>query len=334
MALKHGREKMVDVLKGLCILLVCFTHYAWSDEECSAMLFPWWVDMAVPIFMVLSGYVYARSADKKGINSLSQAYDFRELLSKLLRFTVPVIPVFIATVVLDNQKHGQIPYDILDTFLQGGRGPGSYYYPVMVQTIFILPIIQTIVKRYEEKGLLLCLAANFVYEVLHVAYMMPVACYRLLMFRYIFVLAAGCYLALDKKLPIVLSLLMLCGGALFIWETQHGGYQPRFLIHWISTSFAASMLIVPVVWLIVRFCKFGFWPLELLGKASYNIFLVQMLYYYSIAAEVYQKFESRKQQLLVSMAICVCVGVLYYFLETPLTKLIQKGIRKIKKVSL
>ena len=77
-----NREGIIDAIKGMCILFVCFTHYAWEGVERRAMLFSWWIDMAVPIFMVLSGYVYEKVIIRKNINSLSQAYTIPEILHK------------------------------------------------------------------------------------------------------------------------------------------------------------------------------------------------------------------------------------------------------------
>ena len=48
------RQRSVDFLKGICILLVIFTHCTWTEAERLKYLFPFWVDMAVPVFMILS----------------------------------------------------------------------------------------------------------------------------------------------------------------------------------------------------------------------------------------------------------------------------------------
>ena len=323
-----NREGIIDLIKGVCILFVCFTHYAWEGAERRALLFSWWIDMAVPIFMILSGYVYEKALIRKNINSLSQSYTITEILSKVIRFTVPVLFVYIVTLISDANKHSKIPYDVFKTFLQGGRGQGAYYYPVMMQAIFVLPVIGIIVKRYEEKGLLICLIANVIYEILHVAYNIPVECYRLLMLRYIFVAASGCYIALGKQVPAGIPTAMFCGGFLFLFAYLYLGYKPMCVIHWTGTSFAASMYIIPFVWFLIRKCKWHIAPLELLGKASYNIFVMQMLYYYAVAPVVYTSIASRKVQLLASMGWCVCSGVLFYFIETPFTKMLQRKMIK------
>ena len=83
-------------------------------------------------------------------------------------------------------------------FLTGGTGPGSYYYPVMMQFVFVAPLIFCVIKKYEEKGVVLSFVANLFYEVLQRAYGMNEQCYRLLLFRYTFLIAFGCYLHLTE----------------------------------------------------------------------------------------------------------------------------------------
>ena len=278
--------------------------------------------------MILSGYVYGRSLKRKGAVSLSQLYMPADILKRTVRLTIPVLVTYLLTLAWDSAYLTQIRYDIFDTFLRGGRGPGSYYYPVMMQSVFLLPVIGVLVSRYEHKGLLICLAANAVYEILHVVYGIPVAAYRFLVFRYIFVLAAGCYIAQGEKIPKELPVAMFCVGIMFLAGYLYGGFKPKYVKDWVGTSFLASMYIVPVIWGLIRKCRLRFAPVEFLGKASYHIFVMQMLYYYSAASHVYKYIGSRKLQLLISVATPVCAGILLYFAEMPLTRLLQKTIDK------
>ena len=50
------RNQFIDVLKGICIIFVIITHYNWSNAARLKYFFPFWIDMAVPIFMIISGY--------------------------------------------------------------------------------------------------------------------------------------------------------------------------------------------------------------------------------------------------------------------------------------
>lgn len=68
------RYHSIDFVKGICILFIIITHYTWEEAERLKYLFPFWIDMAVPIFMVVSGFVYTKSFQKNHINTIENAY--------------------------------------------------------------------------------------------------------------------------------------------------------------------------------------------------------------------------------------------------------------------
>lgn len=82
--------RLIDFLKGSCILFVILTHYAWSDAERLSYLFPFWIDMAVPVFMVISGFVGAKSFHRRGIDTFEKAYKAQTLCDRFIRYTVPL----------------------------------------------------------------------------------------------------------------------------------------------------------------------------------------------------------------------------------------------------
>ena len=65
---ENHNNSFVDVLKGICIIMVVVTHFSWEEHERLYYLFPFWIDMAVPIFMLISGYVYTISYKRHEIN--------------------------------------------------------------------------------------------------------------------------------------------------------------------------------------------------------------------------------------------------------------------------
>ena len=80
----------VDFLKGLCILFVVITHSSWSNMQRLNYLFPFWINMAVPIFMIVSGYLYAHSYSSKEIYNLEQAYRMADIIRRCIRYIVPI----------------------------------------------------------------------------------------------------------------------------------------------------------------------------------------------------------------------------------------------------
>ena len=148
------------------------------------------------------------------------------------------------------------------------------------------------------------------------------------------------------------ALIITLVGAFFIAATVYLGYVPRIITSWTSTCFISVMWIIPFTSWIIQNCKLRFMPLEVIGKASYHIFLVQMVYYLGYYDKVGQ-FVSEKlglggivlgesalgklisghfgfenmAHLLLGMVICLLIGVLFYYLEKKLT---GKLVRKLK----
>lgn len=143
---EHGeRFYHIDFLKGICIIFVIITHCNWEDTEKLKLLFPFYIDMAVPVFMIISGYMYAVSYKKNNINSIGDAYLAKNIINKILRFTIPFSIIFITEQIVyflqNGQQYSKSILDFIHLFLIGGTGPGSYYYPVMIQFIFVYPVI-------------------------------------------------------------------------------------------------------------------------------------------------------------------------------------------------
>jgi peptidoglycan/LPS O-acetylase OafA/YrhL len=319
-----GRQPFLDVLKGCCILFVVITHFSWTKAERLRYLFPFWIGMAVPVFLLISGYVYTLSYQRAGVCTLAQAYRGKQLKKKLWRYTKPFALAFLLElgVYAALGRHPQWftgPLSVVITFFTGGKGAGSYYYPILLQMVFVFPLIYVVIRRYAEKGLLFWGLVNFAYEVLQRTAGMSLRVYRLLLFRYLLLLAAGCYLAIYKQWRgrKVIPYLTCAAGIAFIVAFCYLDYQPRIIIYWTKTSFVACLYIIPVALeLMRRFPRCSFPPLELLGKASYHIFLIQMIWYHFFSEQVGTALASRPLHLLVNMVVCVMGGLIFYFLES------------------
>lgn len=197
----------------------------------------------------------------------------------------------------------------------------------MMQFVFLFPVIYFIVKKYDFKGVIICGFINTAYELLQRAYMLNIDCYRLLVARYILLIAVGCYMTSDT-FKIRKSFCVICCliGFGFIYAVEYMGYQPKILIYWSARSFLACLWIIPIaVFLMVKLKNVRMRLFELLGKASYNIFLVQMLYYNG--KEIKEKLIPNRWELfIVGIVVCVVIGVIYYYIETPITRWINKKI--------
>lgn len=67
---KKQRIEFLDYLKAVCVIMVIITHYGWEDK--TSPFFTMLINMAVPVFMIVSGYNLqcqtAKSRRKSGEN--------------------------------------------------------------------------------------------------------------------------------------------------------------------------------------------------------------------------------------------------------------------------
>ena len=72
-----------------------------------------------------------------------------------------------------------------------------------------------------------------------------------------------------------------------------------------------------------------FAPLEYIGKASYNIFLTQMVWYHFGFRWLEKVIADRLTVLVVDIAICVVIGIVFYHLEKPITCFVDRKTSKL-----
>lgn len=93
--MENQRNSLMDLLKAICIIFIVITHFSWSSFERQKFLFPFWIDMAVPVFMLISGYVSTERFYNKNINSLKLAYKSKDIYKKIIRYSIPFLIIFI-----------------------------------------------------------------------------------------------------------------------------------------------------------------------------------------------------------------------------------------------
>lgn len=216
---------------------------------------------------------------------------------------------------------------ILKLFLTGGVGPGSYYYPVLLQLVFIAPVIFLLIEHYHKAGLMICCIFNVTYELVKWKCGMSAELYRLLAFRYVMLFAFGSYFAEGGKFSSAQSICLAAAGLVSVFLNAYRNITLFFITYWRTTSFATTLHVIPLFyWLKSTQFKCGFF--ERIGKASYNIYLVQMVYFAFFAGWLYDRIPYTILRLVINLVLCVCMGLLFYVVETPVTRFVIKWYRK------
>lgn len=334
---KSEHLKSFDYLKSISILMILVTHLGFSVISRKNLLFPYWIDMAVPFFFIVNGYMYSLSWEKRNLKSIKDWFKYKNFSDKFLRILVPYVIIFLLEVLLYKILNRDISSrEIVNGFITGGWGPGSYYFPVLIQLLLLFPFILSIAKK--KNGWIILILIQVLLEITTQKLGLSDGLYRLLFFRYLGFVTFGILLYFrDIKgndihiLKIfgnrfLLLGIFLCGVGL-IYMLSYTSYEPLIFKRWTTTSLPTLLYSFPLVFvftkaesLLQRVPKILNNIIILIAKSTYHIFLVQMTYYWFRV----QDSGRLRESLLESLFICIPLGILFYFVESNLTRKLFK----------
>ncbi|GHA59022.1 acyltransferase family protein [Pontibacter akesuensis] len=320
--MKHFQQ--IDVIKGLAILMVLLLH-SLSRQELLQSYAVYHIWQAVPLFMVVMGLNAGLSIQRKE-QHLNLLYTREYFTKKATRILTPFMLIFALSILvgflwqwLTNEAVLAFSWYTLVGVLPV-TGKGNYFITLLLQSIFLLPIIGYAFRKKPVLTSITLVVLEVLFQLLatQVAYFdKENYLYDAAFPRYFSAIAFGLWLAYSpgakKQWPFALPLVILgVIAAGFLWLVVYQGLKVDFLRpewftqHLLTFGYAAFW-----VWLGLRllpsssnviFLKL----LATLGKASYHIFLVQVLYFGLLE-------ESPVWQ---NLGICLLLGYLFYMLES------------------
>lgn len=335
-AAKKTKYIWIDFLKMFAILMVMLDHTAFENEQVHSFISALIVDCAVPIFFILVGYNSAQSYDKARFHRISQWYERPFFGNRLKRLMVPYLGVLLFEVLYKLQVEGLDLLAVWERVYQrGGWGPGSYFPFVMLQVTILVPVILYGAKKNWKATALGVVLIQVLFEILANAIHLDSDAYRMLAFRYLTCVLLGIlfcfYTEKFRKagLPAVLWIL----GLVYLAGITLLGWQPLIFRQWQEASgILPAFYAFGLVYLAYRqepfFQAHERWMRlpQLIGQASYHIFLVQMMFFHF-------KFPQRLEPLLIglpisaftSLALCCLGGVLWYKAGLSLKRIKKPG---------
>lgn len=327
----------IDILKCTAIISVIVIHSIPAELlETSYSIFHFW--QAVPIFLVIMGVNLYNSYSKLNYTTLGQYYSKNNLLHRCERVLPVFFIVFIASWVIGSIK-GNAYFGWKTLFgVLPIPAPGNIFLSIILQMLFVAPLLVYFYRKNPVWCIVTCFILNLLFEIAapHIFNVGDKYFYYCFFVRTLAIIAMGLYLgeALYKlklqqifkneyiQLGVVVSFLYLLAA------TTLGKNIPWFIEDLGTENIIAlfyPLLIVAIV-LNIRMEQFKdgviFHLFGLIGKASYHILLVQMVYF-GLRYGSYATQMPLMKAIIVNVVITVGIGIVFYYIEQYGKKIVR-----------
>ncbi|MCC9135376.1 acyltransferase [Pontibacter silvestris] len=330
--------QQIDIIKGFAILAVLLLHSLNKATlvDYYAVYHIW---QAVPLFMVVMGLNLGLSSSAKK-PELTDLYSKQYFQKRASRLVIPCIIVFIVSAIMGliwlcvsgNSILMFNEFSIIG--LLPISGPGNYFITLLLQSVLFLPIIGygfsaraslTIVLLVLLEVLFL-LFIKWISMTEHASYLYDAA-----FPRYFSAIAFGMALSriVTNKVNLkVMTLLVTVAAAacVYLYQLQYGEQnikqiRPEWQIQTIlSFGYAAFLVYLSFKSLPNQSSNKILLFFSTTGKASYHIFLVQVVYFGLI--------NGAASKVWLNLLVCLSIGFLFYKYEPGITSLFS--VKKIK----
>ena len=306
-----------------------------NRSELGFILFPFWGDTAVPVFLMIQVFHYY----KKGFNIT---------IPNALKLWNRVVFPYILIIVLMFLAQFFIYYDTTDGVFSpklywDKRGPGSYYIFIYLEFSLIIPLFAPLFKNLSWKWcLVLFVFLSQLVEIICSITQCPDNIYRNLFVRYIFLIFLG-YLMATTGIEInkyTISAGIIGFFFLYIFNYTNIDLEPFFYTSLDNWKYCHWICYIYIFYIILWLFKKTITKLNpnnkisegivRIGKNSYEIYLFQIFYYATISIFVNNSLSIidnllfRKILYVVfSIVICVCLPLFYYIVKRNFSILIR-----------
>ena len=257
----------IDNVKGLAIILVMLHHCNYLNGKENLQ----WFQHAVPLFLFCSAFLL-RNAD---INNYFSRRRLLRLYSRIIRpYFLAELFVLTIIAILCLLRKDVFPYSFSHLLRFAGVGPGSYFPILYVQCWCVIPFLIVLKRHLTFSGsfvlfFFLCLILETLFYVLDGQ---RVWLWRLLAVRYLMILYVGVFYEEFIKRKQLAAVLIVLSVVLAVVDIY---FYPFDNLGWNGTHCFTSFYILLLIPFLQKLCIN--W-LAIVGKYSYEIFLLQMSY--------------------------------------------------------
>ena len=286
-----NRKYEFDYLKALCIISVIVTHCPFNEQSRKLVFFPFFVEMAVPIFIVISGYMQCHY-----------------ILKVIAPYLFVIFVEFVWFVIFKDVMSTRCFFTQL--LKDGAIGPGGYYTIIYLQLLVVFPLLFWLYRVAPKSVIIGGVAVCVLLEVL-CNHFVSDEVYRLLFVRYLPFALCGIIL-FDKRYNMKKIQLYSIISLLFIYLLAYTGYTPHIFRRLSGSTLPTAPYALLLTSLFIRYMpRVGHFLDRLLseiGKSTYYIFLVQMLWF---AIGLGSFTSDLKTVIPVNLVICLSAGIAF-----------------------
>ncbi|WP_101442781.1 acyltransferase family protein [Pontibacter ramchanderi] len=323
--------QQIDILKGLAIIAVLLLH-SLTREQLLKGYAVYHIWQAVPVFMVLMGVNLGMSYGSKTLH-FNQLYTPHYWQKKALRIIFPLLLIYIIALVagyVSEQVYQHEVYTLGWKNLIGVlpvSGKGNYFITLLLQTLIVFPIMGYTFNRWPKITTLVLVLLEVAFQLMayRISYFeQDRYLYDAALFRYFSAIALGMWLSRLVTAPErKLGWFVLIGGlgsALYLYAHQYQGVELPYIIpEWqaqlvLTFPYAALLIYLSMLVFPLQSDQPVLQLLASVGKASYHVFLVQVLYFGLVQDD---------SDIALNLAICLLAGQTFFWLDTYLIKKIS-----------
>ena len=292
----HSYIPQIDLLKGVAIISVIIQHSV-TKNQLSQTLSQFHIWQAIPIFFIVMGFTSMIYFSQKKINIRS--FDWSNYLAgRYTRILIPYLIIFFISLlygIYHNKYYFGLGYFI---GLLPVSGPGAYFNSILFQYIFISPFIYFFYQKSPKYMLIALFSMDILFELIapHISiFVNDSRFYSASIFRYFSAIALGYYISdeyikhksikiMGNKNKFILIGFLISVIYLFLAIFSKQPF-PLFFEQWRTQNplgFFYPLLII----IIILNSNFQTYENKIvynfileIGKASYHIFLVQILFF-------------------------------------------------------
>lgn len=329
----NGRRLLgVDVIKIYAIVMVVLTHCL-NPLYVQARYAELWIYNAVPFFLIIGSFFYARKYDNISVHSKSFGetcgiwYGKKSLLSYFKRISVPYLVFMLAQViVLPLVGYATVDIALLNT-IKGGMGAGGYYLVVYLQLFLLVPFLNSLYRKNPALTGVVCFSLQYGWDVLlgyigsalqNSSLVTDINKYLVFRFLIYFYLGMLLYYNFGKIRAWHINAILTIAGGMKLFSVAFGGEVAPIDAAYstIQSALWCFGILAAVVYIFDCIDVKGKW-ISYLGGSTLHILLFQQLYFCCVGVS--------RNKVYIDLPVAIIGGVAVYFMFGVVKKLAKSG---------